>query len=794
MTAAVWRVVRSAVARRRLQTVVIGLVALLSTGTVVLAVGLLVLSDAPFDHAFARQSGAHATVTFDPTLSTVEQLRDTAHRSGVVAAAGPFDAASAPAAAGTLHFGSITVVGRADPGGAVDRLTVDSGRWLSGPGEIVLSRERTGPPGTAVGDTMTVAGVQLTVVGIALSITGTAGAWVWPTQSDVLHGEDATPSRQMLYRFADAGSDARVAADVSTVTAGLRDGAVLGSASYLVAKRDADSGTAPVVPFVVAFAVLGLVMSVLIVANVVNGAVVAGYRNIGVVKTLGFSPGQVVASYAGQVLVPGFVGCAAGAVLGNLLAVPLLAQTGRAYDVSTTGGVAGWVDGLAVLGMPAVMAIAAVVPAARAGRIPAAQAIAIGRAPRTGRGYRVRRALHATRLPLPLRFGLGTPFARPARTGITVLAVLLGAMTVVFAVGLTASLDRVAGAATRASEVPVEVDLGGGPVLSKPGAPPGAKPDTPTTGGAGLDAAGVLAAIHAQPGTARVVGAARVGRNLSLVGYTGEVGLEAYDGPADWIGFPLISGRWWNGPDEVVAGSGLLRTTGHVLGDTVTLSSNLGRRQVRIVGEVFDLEYNDGMVLLSGAGTLVGLSDHTGPDWYDVGLTPGTDVDAYVSALSGTVGMSAEVSATAEDHDTQTFAILVGLVVTLTLLLSTVAGLGVFNTVVLNTRERVHEVGVLKTVGMTPGQVTASVIAGMAGIGLVAGVLAVPFGVLLQHRVVPVMAAAAGTGIPASFVDVYRPLELIALGTAGMVLAVLGAMVPAGWAARTRIATALRAE
>jgi len=82
----------------------------------------------------------------------------------------------------------------------------------------------------------------------------------------------------------------------------------------------------------------------------------------------------------------------------------------------------------------------------------------------------------------------------------------------------------------------------------------------------------------------------------------------------------------------------------------------------------------------------------------------------------------------------------------------------------------------------------------MAGIGLVAGALAVPLGDVLQHRVVPIMADAAGTGIPASFVDVYRPLELVGLGAAGIVLAVLGALVPAGWAARARIATALRAE
>jgi putative ABC transport system permease protein len=133
-------------------------------------------------------------------------------------------------------------------------------------------------------------------------------------------------------------------------------------------------------------------------------------------------------------------------------------------------------------------------------------------------------------------------------------------------------------------------------------------------------------------------------------------------------------------------------------------------------------------------------------------------------------------------------------VATLTVLLAAVAGLGVFNTVVLNTRERVHEIGVLKTLGMTPRQVSASVVASMAGIGLVAGALAVPLGEVLQHRVVPIMADAAGTGIPASFVDVYRPLELVGLGVAGIVLAVLGALVPAGWAARARIATALRAE
>ncbi len=774
------RLIRAAVARRRLQSLVIGAVALLSTTTVVLAVGLLAASNAPFDHAFARQSGAHATASFDPSLSTVDQLTATGRASGVTAAAGPYDAVSARTVTAPYQLGAFTVVGRADPGGAVDRLSVQSGRWLSGPGEVVLSQDKSGPPGTGVGDTLSIGGVNLRVVGVATSITRTADAWVSPAQRDVLHAAGATTSRQMLYRFAAAGDDAAVAASLARATAGLPGKALLGSASYLAAKRDADSGTGPTVPFVVAFAILGLVMAVLIVANVVNGAVVAGYRNIGVLKSVGLGPGQVVAVYAGQILVPGLVGSGAGAVLGYLLALPLLGRADRAYAVPSAG-LAGWVDPLAVLGMAAVLAMAAIVPAVRAGRFPAARAISVGRAPRTGHGYRLRRVLAASRLPLPVGYGLGTPFARPARTAVTLVAVLLGAATVVLGVGLAGSLARVTAAGSRVGEVPVVAETGVFDV--KPG-----KASGPPDPGEAPDPATVLAAIRAQAGTARVVGLTEP--EVTLVGHSQPVRVEAYDGDATWVGYRLVSGRWYAGPGEVVLGSGLLRTTGHKVGDVVTLATDSGRRQVTVVGEAFDLQ-DDGQQVLAGTGTLTGLTDTT-VRRFEIGLNPGTDAQAYAAALSAKLGTGAMVST--QDSSSTTITIMLSLIVILTLLLSAVAALGVFNTVVLNTRERVHEIGVLKTLGMTPRQVRAMVVASMAGVGLVAGALAVPVGVLVHHRVLPIMADAAGTGIPASFLAVYSPVALVGLALGGMVLAVLGALVPAGWAARTRTATALRAE
>ena len=140
------------------------------------------------------------------------------------------------------------------------------------------------------------------------------------------------------------------------------------------------------------------------------------------------------------------------------------------------------------------------------------------------------------------------------------------------------------------------------------------------------------------------------------------------------------------------------------------------------------------------------------------------------------------------------FAAVIGLIATLTLLLAAVAGLGVLNTVVLQTRERVHDLGVFKAVGMTPRQVTAMVVCSVAGIGLVAGLVAIPAGVALQRYVLPVMAHAAQTGVPASVLNVYVPGELALLALSGLVIAAAGALAPAAWAARARTASALRAE
>jgi putative ABC transport system permease protein len=76
----------------------------------------------------------------------------------------------------------------------------------------------------------------------------------------------------------------------------------------------------------------------------------------------------------------------------------------------------------------------------------------------------------------------------------------------------------------------------------------------------------------------------------------------------------------------------------------------------------------------------------------------------------------------------------------------------------------------------------------------VAGVIGVPLGIALHDWILPAMGRAAGTGVPAVDLDVYHLPTLVPLLFGGLAIAIAGALLPAGWAARSRTARALRTE
>ena len=559
-----------------------------------------------------------------------------------------------------------------------------------------------------------------------------------------------------------------------------------GTQSYLNVRAAQHDQVAVYAPFVVAFALIGLVMSVLIVANVVSGAVIAGYHRIGVLKSIGFTPGQVVAAYTGQAIVPAVAGCLGGVALGNLLSVPLLHKTADVYGVGRLG-VPLWVNLAVPLAMCGLVGLAAVLPALRGGRLSATQALATGRAPRTGRGYLAHRLLGRLALPRPVTIGLASPFARPARMVATLAAVLLGVTAVTFAVGLVTSLRRAVADLDLTNTEQVQV------YYNEPGPPSVGQPGRAQPSSSAQFQRVVTSALQSQPDTAHYA-LEEDNQYVKVSGLVQPIPVTAFLGDAGWI-YTMSIGHWYTGPDQAVVPKRFLTTLHIAIGDTVTITGAGGRAvPVRIVGEVFDQDHQS-LSMLTDWRTLTAAEPGLTPDpmnaQYDVGLRSGTDPNAYVHALGPKLGSNYGVSVNQNGGGATVAIALAG---TLTLLLSIAAGLGVLNAVVLHTRERVHDLGVFKAVGMTPRQTVAMVLCSVAGTGLLAGVLAVPAGILVHRYVIPAMAGAAGLGVPPSLQNVYGAGELAVLALAGLAIALAGALLPAGWAAQSRTASALRAE
>ena len=214
---------------------------------------------------------------------------------------------------------------------------------------------------------------------------------------------------------------------------------------------------------------------------------------------------------------------------------------------------------------------------------------------------------------------------------------------------------------------------------------------------------------------------------------------------------------------------------------------------VRIVGEAFNTD-DKGMQILTDLTTLRAAEPDLAPEEFLVSVRSGTDAQAYATGLnSALAGNEARAEAVQQETD-ELVLIINALTALLSVMLVVVAGLGVLNIVVLETRERVHDLGVHKALGMTPRQTTAMVISSVVVTGLIGGAVGAAVGVFLQRTVLGAMGSNAGFTLPPAVVDVYRPEQLLLFGLGGLVIAVGGALLPAGWAAGTRTVTALRTE
>jgi putative ABC transport system permease protein len=716
-----------------------------------------------WDDAFARAHGAHVAVFGN---------RDTMSRIGadsqVVQAAGPaaiLDDASVTIDGRKLEDVGVRAAGQRRPRVATPLL--HDGRWLSGgdPGEAVVERSFALEEGIAPGSRLVLEGpggrARVTVTGIALDLLDCfypecSSATVW-AEPAVLSRLDPRGSRTQSLLLARLANPEAVGAFESRV-----QDAYAGGVTHILDWKDTRSDALGLNRFFAAFlgsfGVFLLVAAGLVILSAVSARVLAAYRELGILKAVGFTPRALTLIVLGENLLLASVGAAIGIATGYLLA------PGLELDVASVlgGGSVPVSAGTIALALGTVLGIvtaATVVPAWRAGRIPASRAIGQGAAPVSVRPSRIARLAVRLRLGPPAVVGLKDAAARPLRAWLSIATL---AVTVI-AIVATLAMDRTVSAVVddpALSGDPFDLELDAGD------APPGA----------------VARALDREPG---------VRDWFTVTDRRGAVGnatflVRALGGNPARTGFVVREGRMPAGPGEVVAGYGLLRLLDRDVGDRMPLELGGERLDLRIVGRYQETEDSGEVAQIRLAG-LRRVEPAALPGAYLVRVERGQDPRAVARRLSAAGG-----SVQLRDTDTSDFDAFRFAFYGLSALVLALAAANLLAATVLGIRERIRDVGVLKTIGFTPAQVVWSVAVGTAATSIVAVLIGVPAGLIAADLMLEAVGRGAGIGP-----ELGDPPGVggVVLAAAGIVLlaAGIGALV-ARRAARAQVADVLRAE
>jgi len=778
--------IRAAVLRRRAQTVTVLLVSLLAGGVSTMAVTLLVRSAQPWDDAFGRYSGAHLMFHFDASKVSAEQLAATSSLPGVTAAGPPHETVLIPFGRGSQK-GQVQLIGRADPGGKIDRIPLAAGRWPERRGEIAVTRTEDISIAfrPQLGETihaLTGAGlVDFKVVGEVIDLgghgleldftNGAAGAWALPADVEALvDGRQIQLGYEMAYRFKDAATEDQLAADRREIEAALPAGAETQSVIDWQRMR---AGSIWVIELlsgiIVAFTVSALIAVTVIVGSVVAGSVLSSYREIGISKALGFTPAQVVAIQVGQMAVPGILGALAGLPLGALMSRPILDNAASSLKLPEPSIFDPVADATVAAALLLLVVAAAFVPALRAAATDSVRAIALGAAPPPTRRSRLAAGLARLRAPRVVSIGAGDAFARPVRALLTVTALGVGIATATFAIGFQATLVS---------------------LLSRDPGSYGYAQDLVVNRYPGISDASLSEQLAAQPETRVVVGQRLL--SMRAPGEKDPIALYAMRGDPVGVGYQAVEGRWFATNGEAVIAGDIANKAHLRIGDTLNGSVVGGPAlSLRIVGLVNDFNTNGASVRV-GWDTIAAAMPDLAPNQYLVKLRPGSDAKAYASRVAGASPdfLDARVTSLA-DVDFYT-NLLTFMVTGLALVLMAIAAAGVFNAARLTTQERVHDIAVLKAIGMSAPQIALMLVASTFVLTVVATLLGVPLGIWLESVIWASILNSSGFVL--SLTAGLSPLPLALALLAAFVLALLGAALPARWAAATPVSEVLRSE
>jgi putative ABC transport system permease protein len=751
---------------------------MLALATMMLTIALAVQrsADAPWDRTFEASNGPHVWLVgshYEVDFTPVETHPAVAQSSGPIAALDSHPLVLE----GEKHNVFLYAMAERPP---VAHPLVAAGRWLevANPGEIVLDFSLATYYDLAVGDTvhiLTAAGERpLQVVGLAVTAhwvpyddnTRDLAAGVAYIRPETLAEIEPDPARRLqviglrLYEPDDSREFVKVAH-------ALMDNQLLTALEWQLLRELATFGNQINVIFLTFFSLLGLVAVGFIIANNIGGQVLAQYREIGLLKAIGFRPEQVTLLFVLEHLAVGLPAAAVGLLLGMAAAPVFTSPIAHLLNTTPPAFSDPWLLLFIFVTIEGAVVLFTLIPAWHGGRLDAVQAISVGFAQTHHAASRLGRLAAWLGLPPVIVLGVKDVFARPLRTAVTIIGLLLAVQVATFAVGARATLANLAENRVYFQGTPADMRLARHFVLDE-------------------DVRALLAE------QAEVTG---YYSELLFYGWAGDhtdtpiVGRALGDAYASFDFF-IQEGRLFSAPGEAVAAAGLMQMLGAEIGDEVTLIIGGRPLVVTIVGRHMEIN-NVGRVLLTSLDTYRQQIDPSAePGMYGLALGAGSDAGALQERLrrAGDGQFTIQVTPT-EPHASAVQ--LQQIVVSLSLLLLVVAGVNLLSATLLSVRERVRDFGIQKTLGMTPAQIAAGVTTGVSAVALLAVLVGIPLASLGYDLFMRSVSREIGAG--AGFAQMDWPLLLLLLPGA-VAVAILSSALPARQAAGIEVADALRYE
>lgn len=244
----------------------------------------------------------------------------------------------------------------------------------------------------------------------------------------------------------------------------------------------------------------------------------------------------------------------------------------------------------------------------------------------------------------------------------------------------------------------------------------------------------------------------------------------------------------------VIASENFARRFGVHVGDRVALSTKDGTRAFPVVGVDVDYTNDLGTLLLERSVYVQGWGDQR-VDTYEIYVAPGADPLAIREAINSRYGEAFDLFVlTNREFKAEIMRLLeqvFGVVRALETVALIIAVLGVFNALLASVLDRVREIGVLRALGMRRGQLQKMILTEGTLISVVGAVAGLGVGALLgEILLMRVNLVETGWYFP------YRPAWLVIVETTLAVVAVslLAAVYPARSAAELLVAEALEHE